>query len=296
MPLHALQQIRGALRNLNPNEVQQLAETNFKIGLLAADESAYNGMVRFLLPAGISDRKAQQAGRYVLAATQDADFERCNFGLAEPQLPCPPHFYPYDPAAPGRLMESFLDRYEDLWVPVARHFVAFREPVISRLITKVARENALFAVATALPNIVPSLFELPWAVGEFASDTAVLTMNQIRLAFLIAAACDAPVGYMEQRGQIASIITSAFGWRALARELLSKVPFGGGLIPKGLVAFAGTYVVGLGLERYLRLGRGLTAEEKRQQYARAIERGRAVVEGIVSQWKGRGATPGRIGS
>ncbi|MBI3665740.1 MAG: hypothetical protein HY236_05850, partial [Acidobacteria bacterium] len=72
---------------------------------------------------------------------------------------------------------------------------------------------------------------------------------------------------------------------ALARELVSKVPFGGGLVPKGVIAFAGTYVVGLGLERYQRMGRGLTAEEKREQYSRAFERGRAIVEEIVEKWK-----------
>ena len=130
----------------------------------------------------------------------------------------------------------------------------FRKPVIDRVIHSVARENALFAVATALPNVVPNLLELPWAVGEFASDTAFLTINQVRMAFLIGAASDQEVGYMEQKGQIATIVGSAFGWRTLARELVGKIPLGGGLIPKGAIAYAGTYVVGKGLERINRFG------------------------------------------
>jgi len=39
-------------------------------------------------------------------------------------------------------------------------------------------------VITALPDIIPSIVDLPWSIGEFASDTAFLTINQIRMAFL----------------------------------------------------------------------------------------------------------------
>ena len=99
------------------------------------------------------------------------------------------------------------------------------------MVKKIAKENALFSLATALPDIVPFI-SLPWALGEFASDTAFLTANQIRMAFLLAAANDRDVGYHEQRGEIASIILGAFGWRALARELVGKIPWGGGLVPK----------------------------------------------------------------
>ena len=274
-----LEPIRAAIRHLNPNDVRRLAARRFSVGLLASDDEAFAELVRFLLPAGISDRKAQQSGRHVFRVEDQADLERCEFGIVEPGQDRPDNFYP-----PDQAVDLFLERHQELWIPVARHFPAFRDPVVERLIRKIARENALFVVATALPNVVPSLLELPWAIGEFATDTAFLTMNQIRLAFLIAAASDAPVGYIEQRGQIASIITSAFGWRALARELISKVPFGGGLLPKGAVAFAGTYVVGLGLERYQRFGRGLTAQEKREQYVTAYQRGRGVVEQILARW------------
>ena len=278
MSFSVLKQIRTALANLSPSEVRELADRPFTIGLLASSDDAYESMIRFLLPPGVSERKAEQSTGRLLRIEREPDFDDCDFGLAERSLRHPRHFY-----EPDRAVTGFLHHHEDLWIPVARHFLTFRDGVVERLIRKIARENALVAIATAIPNIAPSFLELPWAVGEFASDTAVLTMNQIRLGFLIAAASDAAVGYREQRGQIASIITSAFGWRALARELVSKIPLGGGLVPKGLVAYAGTYVVGLGLERYQRLGRGLTADEKKEQYARAYERGREVVEKLVGQ-------------
>jgi hypothetical protein len=139
----------------------------------------------------------------------------------------------------------------------------------------------LFSVVTALPNIVPSLIELPWALGEFATDTAFLTMNQVRLALMMAAMHNRPVGYMEQKAEIAAIVAGAFGWRALARELIGKIPLGGGLIPKAAVAFAGTYVVGLGLEKVNRTGRGLSRGEKQDAYADAFARGREMVRDLV---------------
>ena len=89
--------------------------------------------------------------------------------------------------------------------------------------------------------MVPNFIELPWAIGEFASDTAFLTANQVRMAFQIAAACGKDVGLGKQKGAVLSIAAGAFGWRALARELVGKIPLGGGLIPKGAIAYAGTY-------------------------------------------------------
>jgi hypothetical protein len=129
--------------------------------------------------------------------------------------------------------------------------------------------------------VFPSIIDLPWAVGEFATDTAFLTMNQIRMALLLAAAYDRPVGYMEQKLQIGAIAAGAFGWRALARELVGKIPLGGGLIPKAAVAFAGTYVVGLGLEKVNRTGSGLSKLEKRYAYAGAFAKGKEVVRELA---------------
>jgi len=144
----------------------------------------------------------------------------------------------------------------------------------------VSRENTIFAVATSLPNVVPSFIELPWAFGEFASDTAFLTANQMRMAFQIAAACGKDVGMAQQKFELLGIAGGAFGWRALARELVGHIPFGGGLIPKGAIAYAGTYLAGKGLERlHLENGRH-TSEELKSLYEHGLHRGRQVVRQI----------------
>jgi hypothetical protein len=285
MSVTILRQIRGALANLNPAQVRELAGQPFRAGILAESEAGYQRIAGFLAPLQISDRKSRRVAQHVIRVEAEADFERCDFGLAEPGLRRPEHFYTFHPEDGKDVIRQVLDRHPDLWVPAARQFVAFRDPVVERLIFRVSKENALFAAAAALPNIAPHLLTLFWSVGEFASDTAFLTMNQVRLSFLIAAASDSPVGYLEQRGQIASIITSAFGWRALARQLVSKIPFGAGLVAKASIAFAGTYVVGLGLDCYQRVGRGLTAEEKKERYAEAFEQGKVLVDEIMRRWK-----------
>ena len=161
----------------------------------------------------------------------------------------------------------------------------FRERVATRIIHAVSRDNALFALATALPDVVPSLFELPWALGEYASDTAFLTANQIRMTFLLAAASDRPVGYREQRREIGSIVAGAFGWRALARELVGKIPLGGGLIPKAAIAYAGTFLAGNVVERVYRTGHRFSRAERRRAYETGIERGKRVAGELLDGLK-----------
>ena len=135
-------------------------------------------------------------------------------------------------------------------------------------------------MATAIPDIIPFL-TLPWVAGEFASDTAFLTMNQVRMAFLIAAASERAIGYREQKREIASIVAGAFGFRAIARELVGKIPFGGGLIPKAVVAYAGTQVVGRSVERVYRSGSGFTERERRIEYTGAFEQGKQAVARLL---------------
>ena len=175
-----------------------------------------------------------------------------------------------------------LRDHEHFALPLARQFPVFRKCVVDRIVQAVARENALFAIATALPNVVPNLIELPWAFGEFASDTAFLTANQVRMAFLIAGACGKEVGFAHQKGQVLSIAAGAFGWRAIARELAGKIPLGGGLIPKGAIAYAGTFAVGKSLEYYHHANVHYTREESQNVYREGFERGRQVAESLAA--------------
>jgi len=285
MAIQVLKQVKDAISHLNPAEVRQEAERQIKIGITASSSAVYAKMEKFL------EAPADKTGPVLLGqviyrrgapgAPQSFDLE-----LYENGIPKPPSAVAFDPDAPEKLIKKVLDDHAELSLPLARHVGAFRQPVIQRAIRSVAKENALFSLATAVPNIIP-LLSLPLSVGEFASDTAFLTMNQIRLAFLIAAAYGCEIGYGQQRGQIGSIIASAFGWRAIARELIGKIPMGGGLIPKAGIAYAGTYVVGASLERFYRIGKQFTEDERKAAFTSALERGKEIASAIMDSVRTR---------
>jgi hypothetical protein len=109
------------------------------------------------------------------------------------------------------------------------------------------------------------------------------------MAFYLGAASDRTVGYREQKSAIASIVAGAFGWRALARELIGKVPFGGGLIPKAGIAYAGTFAVGVSLERLYRLGYGFSRDERKAVYEEAYEHGRQIAGMLLTGLRQRKA-------
>lgn len=281
MANHVYKQIKTAFKHLNPNEVRAGAYRPVRVGLIASTFDGFAAMESLLAPASLSRARRFEIGKILHRVGNAALRPEFDLVLCEKELLCPPRAFPFDAADPARTIRDIIERREDLRLALARSFLPFRKPVIARAIRAVSRENAMFSVVTALPDIVPSILELPWAVGEFASDTAFLTMNQVRMAFMIAGASDHDVGYRDQAPQIAGIVAGAFGWRALARELVGKVPFGGGLIPKAAIAYAGTYTVGIGLERFYRIGYGLSRDERRQVYEKALERGRSVVGSIV---------------
>ena len=281
MPSNIYGQIKTAFKHLNAQEVRDMADRPLSVGVIAPSHEGYAAIEEVLAPASFSHARRFETGQVLRRITGHAPEHEFDLVLCESDLLCPPGAFLFDPFQPERAIRRIIERREDLSLALARNFLPFRKPVIDRMIRAVAKENAMFSVVTALPDVIPSVIELPWAVGEFASDTAFITMNQVRLAFLIAGASDHAVGYREQAAQIAGLVASAFGWRALARELVGKIPFGAGLIPKAAIAYAGTFTVGAGMERFFRIGYGLSREERRELYGQALERGRSIVAQIV---------------
>ena len=277
--LKYLRQARTALTHLNPEEVRKQAQRPVHIGLVAPTSEEFAEMERFLTPAcPPSDLWIHRAGDP--NAPADVDLVVYYEGI-----PGPAGTYTYHPGNPDATVLQVLEGNDDIALALARQFPAFRRHVVDQIIHRIARENALFAIATALPDIIPNLMELPWIFGEWASDTAFLTANQVRMAFMIGSACGRPVGFSEQKLEILSIGGGAFGWRAIARELVGKIPLGGGLIPKGAIAYAGTMAMGKGLEYLYHANSALPADARKSLYQQALERGQAVVEGLVPAFR-----------
>jgi len=273
--LRTVKQVRAALSMLRPEEVRKTAERPVRFGLVAADDWGYSEMENFLLPDRMPRRlRLERAGQVHRAGDRDApenvDIVLHQSGLRNGVLA-------FDPEDPDQAIRDILEKHEDLALALARQFPCFRKPVVEDIIQSVSRENGLFAITTALPNVVPNLIELPWIFGEFASDTVFLTANQIRMAFAIAAASGCEIGLSHQKTEIASLVAGAFGWRALARELAGKIPLGEGLIPKGAIAYAATYLVGKGLEHFYHANVPYTPEQRVNTYKQALERGKSML-------------------
>ena len=237
MAAHIFRQIRQSIAQLDPRDVRKKAERPVTIRLIAVSKAGYRAIEGFLAPPSLSREKRDEILRSIFREGDARDPGECDLEIHDPNLGKLEGGFAFEPG----MVRLILKQRAELAMPLSRMFPSFRGPVTRGIMFDISKENALFALATALPDVFPGV-QLPWAIPEAASDAAVLTVNQIRMAFLLAAASDHAVGYREQKAEVASIIAGCFGWRALARELAGKIPFGGGMIPKGAIAFAGTYV------------------------------------------------------
>ena len=279
--INVLKDIRKLFTRVDAGQIRESAFREVRIGLMAASADDYTRMHSLLVPDTLPVHSRTRAQRSV--GNADDATNRYDLILCGPGVPLPRNGFLFDENSWDSVVDLIVSESEDLELALARTFPAFRTAVVGRLIQRVARENALFSVVTALPNVIPSIIELPWAVGEFASDTAFLTMNQIRLALMLSAVHGHPVGYGDLKVEIAAIVAGAFGWRAVARELAGKIPLGGGLIPKAAISFAATWVVGLGVDKARRTGETLTRAEREAAYGFALKRGREVAAELVDQ-------------
>jgi uncharacterized protein (DUF697 family) len=290
MSIQVFKNLKEAIGNLDPEEIRRHTERPVRLFLYAHSEEGYRALEDYFVPPQLTTAKRVQAQRLIHRASEgerpslDSDLEIYFDDSSQNGWAPTSRVFPFRPENPARTVADVLRQRPELAVPLGMHILPFREEVSKRIIRKVAKENALFSLATAIPDIIP-LISLPWAIGEFASDTAFITANQIRMTFLLGAASDREIGYREQKGEIVSIMMGAFGWRAAARELVGKIPMGGGLIPKAAIAYAGTHVVGTSIERLYRVGRAYSRQERRIAYEEALNKGKALAGSMLERFK-----------
>ncbi len=282
MSIQGLINIRKALSTLNPKQVREMSDRPLHVALHAGSQEAYQRMESFFL-RDLSPARRRESAMLLTRAPIPALGQRYDFSVYDEGLASPPGALVFHADRTHHFVEKTLASHAGSWGSPRQSVPSIPPPVCraSDCEDLLARTRC-FSIATALPDILPSIIELPWAVAEFASDTAFLTMNQVRMAFLIAAASDREVGYLEQKSEIAMVIGSAFGWRALARQLVGKIPFGGGLIGKAAVAYAGTKVLGISLDHFYSIGFTYTREERDRLYADAFRQGKKVATRMLT--------------
>ncbi|MBI3894802.1 MAG: hypothetical protein HY313_02610 [Acidobacteria bacterium] len=304
-------QVRELFREVDPKALAQEADRPLFLALVAKEVGILRQMEEFFVPSFLRPRKVEESrGKLALfllplhpseyQAFSNCDLAVCSEGAAEEIGDDAPPCFVFQPKNPEAVLKAILKERYDLALPLAKTFLPFRRLVQRRWIQSVALENTLLAMLSWVAEEFPAPLVLPRAVTKgrrFASEShleepsdvgnAFLTANHMRLAFLLAASSDAAVGFQEQRGQITAVAAAALGWQALTRGVEQKMPSGNSLLAKGLLAFLGTYAVGLTLERFHALSQSLTREEKDVAYEQAYRLSRKMLDEVLERMAAR---------
>ncbi len=166
--------------------------------------------------------------------------------------------------------EATLDRImEDksaLVMALARNFPVFRRRAAQKIISDTASANAQFSLVTGVAEAFPILREIGFP-GAALSDVIILTKNQTLMTLRLAAAYGLPLDYKSRMKEIAPILANAFGWRAIARELVGLIPVVG-FLAKPAIAYAGTATVGRAAQLYYETGEQVTSAQAKRNLQR----------------------------
>lgn len=187
-------------------------------------------------------------------------------------------------------LDRILEDRPDLSLALARNFPVFRRRVGQRIIAQTAAANAQFALITGVAEAFPpTAILLP---VNALSDIVILTKNQTMMTLRLAAAYGLPVDYKSRMKEVAPILANAFGWRAIARELVGAIP-AVGFLARAMIAYAGTATVGKAAQVYYETGETVTASQAKRLYHEAYETSREKVRAIADSLRhGRGGGGG----
>ena len=156
-PSQSSGKIRQALVNLNPAEVRAEADRPVRVGLVAASQESLGQMETFFAPHHLSPERRAEALQMLIRGGGPS----CDVQIYESSLLRPAKAFSFDPEAPEDCVRRIVRKREDLMLPLARRLDPFRKEVAHHVIRTVAKENALFCLVTALPDVVPSLVSMP---------------------------------------------------------------------------------------------------------------------------------------
>ncbi len=148
---------------------------------------------------------------------------------------------------------------DDYLVPLAKGYPVFRRTVCEQIVRKNARENAVIG---ALP--------IPGA------DMPVMTANQGRMVLNIAAAYGEELS-LERARELLGVLGAGFGLRALTRQVVKLIPFGG-WAAAAAIGYAGTVAMGRATVLYFeRGGQQVGQKEMAEIQRRAAEEAKTYV-------------------
>jgi uncharacterized protein (DUF697 family) len=150
------------------------------------------------------------------------------------------------------LAPTILRLAPHLALPLGRRLPVFRAPAADHLVRETSRVNAEFALVSGLPSLVPVVGTLTVA----SADMIVLTKNQVMLLLKLAVLNRRSIdNRLQVLSEILPIVGAGFFWRSAARTLITFLPGPLGVLPRGAVAYVGTFVAGKAAEHYYQWGR-----------------------------------------
>lgn len=186
--------------------------------------------------------------------------------------PLPNHLFMTDistKSLQAELIPALFERLpEELHLPLARHIPLARHAYSKHLTDETAKANAIYAASTALGGVIP-VVNVPLNVA----DMMILTKNQLVMAYKLALAYGKTGAPMSVMTEMIGVLGSGFFFRQVARGLVGFIP-GWGVVPKIGIAYAGTYLVGQGVNIWLRDGEKVTQRELERFYSEALTRGK----------------------
>ncbi len=177
-------------------------------------------------------------------------------------------------------LERIMEDKPEWKMALARNFPVLRKRVGDFLINQTSVVNAEFSLLTGITAAFP-ITGILLPVNAL-SDIVVLTKNQAMLALRLAAIYDLPVDYIKRSKELAPILGNAFGWRAIAREIVGMIPVGG-MVAKAMIAYAGTATIGHAAQVYYETGENLNREQLKRIYQSAYIASRGKVKVLAER-------------
>jgi uncharacterized protein (DUF697 family) len=143
---------------------------------------------------------------------------------------------PGKPIPLQRVAELVADLADESAYGLAARLPVLRDAVVEAIVRRFSRQNGILGAAIFVPG----------------ADFPVLTLNQLRMVFQIAAAHGEQID-RERIPEILAVVGAGLGFRTIAREALGFVP-GLGWAVKGGVAFVGTKALGKAATAYFEQG------------------------------------------
>ncbi len=256
-------------KELSTEEVRLLADKRFRIALVGSPVRTHDVAEQLLEGLPLPER--EKSREFLICSTtvpaEPADILIDCGGAEEPVIG--EHYTWLLPEHGEAVVKQAIRDLPGLAVALARRFPIFREPAVEYLIKEASRVNGQIAMVSAIPGIIPiATVILPPAA---VADIVLLTKNQIMLLLKIAAALGLSYHTRDRLKEIVPVVAGAMGWRSLAREFVGMVPGGVGVLVKGAIAYAGTYVVGRSAYWFWTTGEQLSRRQKEKLYRQMLE-------------------------